>query len=128
MPKFIRDSKSALKHLFYNIIDGKSSRVQLVWATFSAWIFGIFYFATLVPIVRELSLIYYRQNSITAKAIDLDSPSYGTTILGMLGTAFMGTVVAYVASNWKTYAKQDPEFGIKNLEKITKAHDESEEP
>lgn len=108
------------KHLFMDIIDGKSTRVQLVWATFFSWWFGLTWFLIFIPIVREISVIYYRQNSIIAQPINLDLPAYGTTILGMLGTAFMATVAGYIASNWATYKQQDPNYGINKLNDMTK--------
>ncbi len=129
MTKMIKKTGGILKNFLINIIDAKSSRVQLVWATFLCWMFGIFYFATLVPVVRELSIIYYRENCIGATAINLDSPAYGTTILGMLGTAFMATVAGYIASNWKTYGQQDPNYSLKEKDKIQKGTaQETEEP
>ncbi len=124
MPKFMQNSmiglKSAVKYFFFDLLDGKSTRIQLVWATFFSWWLGLIWFLMIIPFVREVSVIYYRQNSINAVPINLDIPAYGTTILGMLGTAFMGTVVAYVASNWSTYKQQDPNYGIKKKEELLK--------
>ncbi len=114
----INGIRSAFKMFFLDIIDMKSTRIQLLWGTFFAWFCGIVYFGMIVPIIRELSIIYYRQNSIVAVPINLDSP-HASTILGMLGAAFMATVAGYIVSNLKTYAKQDPNYSLKKIEKLT---------
>ncbi len=97
MPKFIGTIKDSFRHFMLNILEMTSTRIQLIYLTFFCWMFGIFYFATMVPVVREISIIYYRQNSIQAKPVDIDSV-YGSTILTMLGTAFMATVGGYIVS------------------------------
>lgn len=124
MTKMIQNTKKHMKFLFLDLLDLKSARIQLVYGTFFAWIFGIFYFATFVPLVRELSIIFYRQNGIKAEAINMDSPAYGTTILGMLGTAFMATVAGYIMSNMSLYKKHDPDVALKQLETIKQKQEE----
>ncbi len=102
--------KTASKYFFLELLDGSSTRVQLVWLTFFAWICGIIWFGMMVPIVRETSIIFYRQSHILqdgkiAPAINLTS-EYAGTILTMLSSAFLGTVISYVSSNWTMYKTQ----------------------
>lgn len=98
--------RGAFRFFFMNLFQMGSTRIQLIWLTFFCWMFGIIWFSTVLPIAREVSIIFYRQNGINGQPFNLDSP-YADTILTMLGTAFMGNVIAYVSSNWTKY-KESP--------------------
>lgn len=98
----INDFKGAFKYFFMQLMQVQSTRIQLIWGTFFCWVMGLVWFSAVLPIVRECSIIFYRQNNIVGTPINLDSP-YANTALTMLGTAFMGNVIGYVASNWSKY-------------------------
>lgn len=123
MGKFFQRSvdrgKSSFKLFVLEFLDLKSTRIQIVISTFLAWLSGIVYFGMIVPIVREISIIYYRQNSMKAEAVNLDSP-HGSTVLGMLGAAFLSAVVGYITSNMATYKQQDPNYSLKKKEELMK--------
>jgi len=114
----------AIKYFFLELLGAQSVRIQLLWFTAFWWCFFHFYFGLVMPWVRELSCIYYRQNSmLNALAIDLNS-TYATQILNSMDMAFAGTVISYVASNWKRYG---PSADLKGQKIITKKEDEVKE-
>lgn len=106
MGRIIRSSVksiwSALRYFFIDLLDGTSTRSQLVWLTAFSWCSAGVWFGVVLPTVREISIIFYRQNSINAQPIDLSSP-YTNEILQMLSLAFMGTVAAYVIGKYPSY-------------------------
>lgn len=91
-----------LTAFFMDTMQLSSNRIKLIWFSAFTWATTHFWFGTILPIVREISIIYYRQNGINGTPINLDSP-YAQSILNSTDMAFTGIVVAYVASNWSQY-------------------------
>lgn len=98
----VKSIKDAFNYFFLELLDGSSTRTQLVWLTAFSWCSAGIWFGIVLPLTREISIIFYRQNAILGKPIDLSSP-YADQILNMLSLAFMGTVAAYVASKFPSY-------------------------
>ena len=118
--------RKSITYLFIDFLQLSSNRVKLVWATFIAWMFGITWFGAIIPIVREISAIVYRQSgNIKAIPINLDSPAYGATILTLLGTAFGLCVGGYITSNMSTY-KNKPQVQNQNIPDISNNQDEDQ--
>lgn len=82
-----------------------SNRVKLIWFSAFSWAGAHLHYGIILPLVREVSIIYYRQNGISGTPIDLNSP-YAQTILNSTDMAFTAIVVAYVASSWKRYSNE----------------------
>lgn len=98
----------SIKSFFMNILQFASTRIQLIWFTSFCWATSHIYFGIIVPLVREVSIIFYRQNSIIAPAINMDS-THASAIMNSMDIAFAGTVLSYVASSWAKYKNQtDP--------------------
>lgn len=125
MPDSIKNSinsiRSALGYFFMSLIGMDSTRIQIIWVSAFAWMLANVWFGALVPLVRELSIIYYRQNEIHASPVNLDSV-YASSILSMTQLAFMSAAIGYVASEWKNYQN-------KSSDSITnKSIDNKEDP
>lgn len=95
----INSIKDSFHYWIIDFLSMRSTRIQLVFGTFFAWLFSMFHFGFLIPLFREISIIFYRQNSINAKQVDFDSP-HAATILGMTGAAFLSVVAGYIGSTY----------------------------
>ncbi len=93
---------AVVRYFFIDLLGTESVRIQLIWFTAFSWATTHLWFGVVLPFVREVSIIYYRQNGIVALPISLDSP-YAQSILNSTDMAFTGVVVAYVASRWSAY-------------------------
>ncbi len=115
--------KDALKYFFLELLGGQSTRIQLVWFSAFSWATAHLWYGITIPLVREVSIIYYRQNGIVALPVDMNSP-YAQTILSSTDMAFTAIVVTYVISNYKRYGNQVKEKDIvpgekKNNEEVS---------
>ena len=95
-----------------------SNRVKLIWFSAIIWALVHFWYGAMLPIAREVSIIYYRQNGINGLPINLDSP-YAQTILNSTDMAFMAIVVAYCTTNYSRYKQESVASNIteKKLDK-----------
>lgn len=105
MPKIVKGIGEGIRYFFMNLLDASSTRVQIVWMTFIAWMSATAWAMAVIPIAREVSIIFYRQNCINAVPVNLDSP-YSGTVLTMTGTAFVLVVGGYIGSNLANYKAQ----------------------
>lgn len=103
--KSLGSLNNAIKYFFIDLLGGQSTRIQLLWFSTFSWATTHFYFGVILPLARELTTIYFSYYCLPFKPIDLNSP-YAQSILNSMDIAFTGTVVAYVASNWKKYKEQ----------------------
>ncbi len=94
-----------LKFFFLDLINGRSTRIQLLYATFFCWATALFYFGIIFPFVREVSIIYYCYKGLSWPPINLSS-EYATLIISTMSTAFLATVAAYIVSNKERYKTQ----------------------
>ncbi len=82
-----------------------SNRVKLIWFSAFSWAATHIWYGVVLSVVRELSIIYYRQNAIVGNPISLDSV-YAQSILNSTDMAFTAIVVGYIASSWKRYGTE----------------------
>jgi hypothetical protein len=102
LQKYVGKIKDFMIFFFNDLLRVKSTRVQMIYFNAFAWTVAHIYFGFILPLVRELSILYFNIHRLPYSAINLDSP-YAATVLGSTDAAFMGTVVVYVASKWNSY-------------------------